>query len=76
VGGKLDCFSCAVAGGPRHRAWTGVSALNEHHMGYAWWSLFAVSFADFYVRMCSMGVIRDPVVYFYKVFSTAGGTGL
>ena len=61
VGGKLDCFSCAVAGGPRHRAWSAVTFLNEHHMGWAWASLFAVCFADFYVRMCSMGVIHDPL---------------
>ncbi len=60
IGGKLDCFSCAVAGGPRLKAWAGVSRLNEHHMGYAWWSLFAVCFADFYIRMCAMGVFHDP----------------
>ncbi len=63
IGGNLDCFSCAVAGGPRHRAWSMVSILNGHHMGWAWWSLFAVSFADFYVRMCSMGLFRDPILF-------------
>ena len=60
IGGQLDCFSCAAAGGPRYRAWGIVSKLNEHHMAWAWWSLFAVCFADFYVRMCSMGLIHDP----------------
>ncbi len=60
VGGRLDCFSCAVAGGPRQQTWAIVSALNEHHMAWAWWSLFFVCFGDFYVRLCSMGVIRDP----------------
>ena len=30
-------------------------------MGWAWWSLFAVCFADFYVRLCSMGVFHDAV---------------
>jgi hypothetical protein len=60
IGGKLDCFSCAVAGGPRHKAWAGVSRLNEHHMGYAWWSLMAVCFADLYIRLCAMGVWHDP----------------
>ena len=60
VGGKVDCFSCAVAGGPRQKTWAIVSILNEHHMGWAWWSLFFVCFADFYVRMCSMGRILDP----------------
>ena len=66
VGGGLDCFSCAVAGGPRQKAWGIVSVLNEHHMGWAWISLFAVCFADFYVRMCSMGVIQDPVFMTFK----------
>jgi hypothetical protein len=61
IGGKLDCFSCAAVGGPRHKTWSVVSVLNGHHMAWAWWSLFAVCFADFYVRMCSMGVIHDPV---------------
>jgi len=59
VGGNLDCFSCVVAGGPRQKTWSLVSVLNEHHMAWAWWSLFAVCFADFYVRMCSMGVFHD-----------------
>lgn len=63
VGGKLDCFSCAVAGGPRHKTWGFVSLLNEHHMGWAWWSLFAVCFADFYVRMVSMGIFTDRVFF-------------
>jgi hypothetical protein len=63
VGGRLDCFSCAVAGGPRARAWSLVSALNEHHMGWAWWSLFGVCFADFYIRMLAMGVFRDPRLF-------------
>jgi hypothetical protein len=76
VGGKLDCFSCAVAGGARHQAFSRVSFLNEHHMGFAWWSLFAVSFADFYVRMCSMGFLRDAVFYPFSLFSNAGPVGL
>jgi len=66
VGGKLDCFSCVAWGGPRHKAWSLVSLLNEHHMAWAWWSLFAVCFADFYVRMCSMGGIHDPTLMTFK----------
>jgi hypothetical protein len=67
VGGKLDCFSCAAAGGPRLKTWSIVSVLNGHHMGFAWWSLFAVCFADLYVRLCSMGVVHDPVFYLSKL---------
>ena len=70
VGGKLDCFSCAVAGGPRLKTWSLVSALNQHHMAWAWWSLLAVCSADLYVRLCSMGVIRDPILLtFGKLFT-------
>src|SRR3984893_18558992 len=32
VGGKLDCFSCAAFGGPRHTAWQWLSVLNGRHM--------------------------------------------
>jgi len=63
VGGSVDCFSCVVAGGPRLKTWGLVSLLNEHHMAWAWWSLLAVCFADFYVRMCSMGVFQDPRLF-------------
>ena len=66
IGGKLDCFSCAVAGGPRQKAWSIVSVLNEHHMGWAWVSLFAVCFADLYVRLCSMGMISDPMLITFR----------
>ena len=69
VGGKLDCFSCAASGGPRYRAWGIVSKLNEHHMAWAWWSLGAVCFGDLYVRLCSMGLIHDPLLAtFVKLF--------
>lgn len=59
VGGKLDCFSCAVAGGPRYKAWRWASLLNERHMLYAWISLFTVGLTDFYIRLVSSGAITD-----------------
>src|SRR6266851_4097480 len=36
IGGNVDCFSCVVAGGPRHGAWGGGSFLNERRMLFAW----------------------------------------
>jgi hypothetical protein len=36
-----------------------VSALNRRHMLFAWMSLFGVALSDVYVRLVSMGVIRD-----------------
>ena len=59
VGGRLDCFSCLAAGGPRRKVWETSSWLNAHHMAWAWWSLCAVCSADLYVRLCAMGVLHD-----------------
>ena len=58
-GGKLDCFSCVNFGGVRHSTWKNLSFLNEHHMLFAWTSLFSVGLADFYVRLVASGAIRD-----------------
>lgn len=59
IGGKVDCFSCVAAGGSRHAAWRGTSFLNEHHMLFAWMSLFSVGLADLYVRLVATGTIQD-----------------
>ena len=59
VGGKLDCFSCSAAARARHSVWRGASALNEHHMAFAWISFAAVCAADLYVRLVAAGVISD-----------------
>ncbi|HYF49915.1 MAG TPA: succinate dehydrogenase [Planctomycetota bacterium] len=63
VGGRLDCFSCVANGQrkvtPRYGAWKFVTKLNENHQLFAWLSLFSVGFTDFYIRMCSLGVIND-----------------
>jgi hypothetical protein len=63
VGGKHDCFSCHVAGGPTppasFKAWKLVTYLNQRHELFAWLSLFSVLLTDFYIRMVSMGVWTD-----------------
>jgi len=59
VGGTLDCFSCSAATRARHSVWRGASALNEHHMAFAWISFAAVCAADLYVRLVAAGVISD-----------------
>jgi hypothetical protein len=59
VGGNIDCFSCVALGQARYQAWRGASALNRHHMLFAWLSLFSVGFADFYVWMVASGRITD-----------------
>jgi hypothetical protein len=59
IGGKLDCFSCAAAGPVRYTGWKWVTKLNEHHMFWAWMSLFSVALTDLYIRLVSSGIIRD-----------------
>ncbi len=59
VGGKLDCFSCVAFGDQRHAAWRWTSFLNEHHMLFAWLSLFSVGLSDLYVRLVATGAIGD-----------------
>jgi hypothetical protein len=59
AGGKLDCFSCATFGPPRYSAWRWVSILNENHMLWAWLSLFSVGLTDLYIRLLSVGSLKD-----------------
>ena len=56
IGGRRDTLSTL---GARKKAYDCASCLNRRHMLFAWISLFWVGFTDFYVRMCSMGVISD-----------------
>ena len=59
VGGRFN----RLVGRPiRRTAYECVSCLNRSHMRWAWISLFWVAFTDFYVRMCSMGVLTDVVL--------------
>jgi hypothetical protein len=71
VGGNMRCFSCpnnpandARADGgrevsSRYGLWQAVTKLNRNHPTWAWFSLFWVAFADFYVWMVSIGVWQD-----------------
>jgi hypothetical protein len=66
VGGNVDCFSCVALGQLRQKMWKGASALNEHHMLWAWASLFMVGFADFYVWMTATGRITDAELFVFR----------
>ncbi len=59
IGGQLNCFSCSCTTRTRYKLWRGVSVLNLKHMEWAWVSLFAVGFADLYIRLCAMGIWHD-----------------
>jgi hypothetical protein len=56
VGGRRDEVSRAPLSEACYRC---TSTLNGRHMLFAWLSLFGVMGADLYVRLLSMGVIRD-----------------
>ena len=43
----------------RYRIWHFVTRLNERHPAFAWLSLFSVGLTDLYIRLVSMGIIRD-----------------
>ena len=55
-GGHVNSFSKARV---RYRAWHVLTRLNERHPVYAWLSLFSVGLTDAYIRLVSMGIIRD-----------------
>jgi uncharacterized membrane-anchored protein YitT (DUF2179 family) len=55
-GGVVDVFSKAPV---RYRLWRGITRLNEQHPVFAWLSLFSVGLTDLYIRLVSMGIIRD-----------------
>lgn len=59
VGGGLDVLSRRPV---RRKSYDCISCLNRSHATWAWVSLFWVAFTDFYVRMCSMGVVSDVVI--------------
>jgi hypothetical protein len=56
-GGYVDAFAKAPTW---YRAWRFISRLNEKHPLFAWLSLVSVGLADLYIRLVSMGIIRDP----------------
>jgi len=62
VGGRLDCFSCPnniAQLKPGYKLWRWSTYFNEHHMEWAWLSLFSVGFTDVYIRLCAMGIWTD-----------------
>jgi len=69
AGYTFSCHSCRhVCGGHvkmyskapvRQRLWRFITRLNEQHPTFAWLSLFSVGLTDLYIRLVSMGVIRD-----------------
>jgi hypothetical protein len=58
IAGSKDCMSCGKQTA-RYRMWKGSTWLNVFHARFAWFSLFGVALSDVYVRLVSMGIIRD-----------------
>ncbi|OGL31541.1 MAG: succinate dehydrogenase, partial [Candidatus Rokubacteria bacterium RIFCSPLOWO2_12_FULL_69_21] len=55
-GGCLDTFSSSPL---RYRLWRMVTGQNERHMLWAWLSLVSVALTDVYIRLLSVGILRD-----------------
>ena len=70
VGGNVDCFSCVAGGQARYKMWRGTTRLNEHHMFWAWTSLFGVTLADLYVWMVASGRITDVRICLMLITTT------
>jgi len=60
-GGHVNEFSKAPS---RYGIWSLVSRINPQHPTFAWLSLFSVGLTDLYIRLVSMGVIRDLRITF------------
>lgn len=62
-GGALNCFSQTEQQKVRFKIWHFVTKLNEHHMAWAWASLFSVGLTDFYVTAVARGW-ASPITFF------------
>jgi hypothetical protein len=60
TGGRLNHFSRHPV---RYWTWTQVSKLNARHQQFAWYSLFSVLAADFYVLLVASGAIDDLRIF-------------
>ena len=58
IGGGEDCMSCGN-NTLQYKTWKNVSWLNARHALFAWVSLFWVAGTDIYIRLVSMGVLKD-----------------
>ena len=59
IGGRRDCMSDCGRQTLALGSWKRATWFNVRHMQFAWASLVWVMVADLYVRLLSMGVIRD-----------------
>jgi hypothetical protein len=55
-GGHVKSFHRAPG---KHTLWQLITRINEKHPLFAWLSLFSVGLTDLYIRLVSMGIIRD-----------------
>ncbi len=60
AGGRLDCYSCVLAGSTRHRLAELLTQLNASHGSLAWASMFSVALTDIYIKLLVAGVLHDP----------------
>jgi hypothetical protein len=59
IGGNIDCYSCAKAGGVRNSLWRAQSWWNSRHEALAWISLATIVIVDLYLRGLAAGLPLD-----------------
>lgn len=59
IGGRLNRFTGGFFNRMGHKLWAFQTLFNQEHWFYAWVSLFTVTLCDLYIRLVSMGIIRD-----------------
>jgi len=59
IGGRKDCMSSCGKPTPMLGAYKRATWFNQRHMAFAWASLLWVMITDLYIRLLSMGVIKD-----------------
>jgi len=63
IGGNIDCYSCARAGGARNSVWRIQSWWNSRHEALAWISLLTIFFTDLYLRGLTAGLPIDHILF-------------
>lgn len=61
AGGRCDSFA-SKCGDAKHKAWSFVTKLNDHHDLWAMSSLVWVGFTDLYIRLCAHGTWTDILI--------------
>lgn len=63
IGGRTDCYGCALAGRANRKVYNAQSFLNKYHRSFAWISLVSIIAVDLYIRALAAGFRIDMVLW-------------